>query len=77
MCCVYIYLLQKDTHTFASLMFCKNLEDIQMILQQSECIFATNIHVCEQNMIPTCNFMFMQHNWNVIPTRLVFKFKDF
>ena len=64
MCCVYIYLLQKDTQTFAKsfayLFFCKNLEDIQMILQLSECLFATNI--CEQNVIPTCDFMFIQHN---------------
>ena len=36
------------------------LEDIQKILQHSECLSATNI--CEQNMFPTCDFMFMQHN---------------
>ena len=32
---------------------------IQMILQLSKCLSATNI--CEQNTIPMCDFMFMQH----------------
>ena len=40
--------------------FCEKLEDIQMILQLSECLSATNI--CEQNTTPMCDFMFMQHN---------------
>ena len=57
-------LLQKDTGTdaisFDCLIFCEKLEDIQMILQLSECLSAINI--CEQITIPTCDFMFMQHN---------------
>ena len=35
------------------------LEDIQMVLQLSESLYATNI--CEKNMILMCDFMFMQH----------------
>ena len=46
--------------------------DIQMILQLSGCISATNI--CK-HMFSTCEFMFMQHT-TVIPTRQVFKSKD-
>ena len=41
--------------------FCKKKQkDIQMILQLSKCLSATNI--CEENMFPTCDFMFIQHN---------------
>ena len=36
----------------------EKLEDIQMILQLSECLSATNI--CEQNTFPACDVMFMQ-----------------
>ena len=63
MFCVYIKFMQKDTRAFAkslSNFLQKQLEDIQMILQLAECLFAIN--TCEQNMIPTCHFMFMQHN---------------
>ena len=35
-------------------------EDIQMILQLSQCLSSTNI--CGQNMLLMCNFIFMQHN---------------
>ena len=62
MCCVYmIYLLPQDIRTVAISFECQvflgeKLEDIQMILQLSERLSATNI--CEQNM---CDFMFMQH----------------
>ena len=41
-------------------LYCEKLEDIQMILQLSECLSATNI--CEQNMFSTCDFILMQHN---------------
>ena len=44
-------------------------EDIQMTLQLSECLSATNIW--EQNLFPTCDFMFMQHIKSLIQTRLV------
>ena len=40
--------------------FLRKIEDTQMILQQSECLSATNI--CGQNTLLTCNFIFMQHN---------------
>ena len=62
-CCVYIYLLKKYTQTvaisFECLIFCEKLDNIQMILQLSECLSAINI--CEQNTIAMCDFMFMQH----------------
>ena len=76
MCCVYIYLLLEDIWTvaisFECLGFCETLEDIQMILQLSECLSATNI--CEQNMLP-CAILCLC-NTIVIQTRLVLNFKD-
>ena len=64
MCCVYLYLLQEDTRTVAisieCLISCEKLGDIQMILQLSECLSATNI--CEQNMFSRWDFIFMQYN---------------
>ena len=74
MFCVYTYLLQKDTQTVAISFGCmsnslRKTENIQMILQLSECLSAAE--VCEQNTLPMCDFMFMQHSKWVYPTRLV------
>ena len=64
MCCLYIYLLQKDTRTFAKsfacLIFCGNLKGIQMYCNYSSAFLQ--VILCEQNIIPMCDFMFMQHN---------------
>ena len=63
-CYVYLYLLQKDTQTVAisveCLISCEKLEDIQTILQLSECLSATNI--CEQNTFSMGGFISLQHN---------------
>ena len=64
-CAVCIHIFVAERHRgiysiiFACLFFFEKLEDIQMILQLSRCLFATNIY--EQNMIPMYDFMFMQH----------------
>ena len=64
MCCVHLHLLQKDTRTVAisveCLISCEKLGDIQMILQLSESLSATNM--CEQSMFSRCDFIFMQYN---------------
>ena len=38
----------------------QSTEDIQIILHLSKCLSATNI--CGQNMLLTCDFIFIQHN---------------
>ena len=62
-----------DTLTVAISFVClffinEKLEDIQMILQLSECLSATNI--CEQNTFPACYLCLC--NSTVISTRLVY-----
>ena len=62
--CLYIFVAGRHPESCNIILnvyfFCEKLEDIQMILQLSECLSAANI--CEQNMFPMCDFMFMQHN---------------
>ena len=62
----YMYICCRKTHGqlqyHQNVYFCKKLEDIQMLLQLSECLSATNL--CEQITFPTRNFMFMQPNRN-------------
>ena len=49
-----------ENHLNVCFFFLRKIEDTQMILQQSECLSATNI--CGQNTLLPCNFIFMQHN---------------
>ena len=66
MLCLLVFVAERhpESRTVAisvdCLISCKKLEDIQMILQLSELLSATNI--CEQNTFSTCDFIFMQHN---------------
>ena len=77
--CVYLYLLQKDTRTAAisveCQISCEKLGDIQMKLQLSECLSATNI--CEKKK-KKCfpGVILFLCNTIVILTRLVFKLED-
>ena len=53
-----------DTWTVAisveCLISCEKWEDIQMILQLSECLSVTNI--CDHNTFARCDFVYMQHS---------------
>ena len=52
-CCWKTYRQLQYNLNILLLYFCEKLEDIQMILQLSECLSATNI--CEQNKFPMCD----------------------
>ena len=65
--------VQKDTWTVQCLISCKKWEDMQMILQLSECLSVTNIYV-NKTSLPGV-FLFVC-NTTVILARLVFKLKE-
>ena len=61
--CLLIFVAERCSHSYNIIqmsIFLRKMEDIQMILQLSECLSATNI--CEQDTFLTCDFIFMQYN---------------
>ena len=59
LCLRHVFVAGRHMDSCNVFKFLKKKLDIQMILQLSECLSATNI--CEQKF-PMCDFMFMQHN---------------
>ena len=60
---IHVFVEERHRHScniFQMSNFLRKMEDIQTILQRSECLSAAKI--CGQNMFLMCNFIFMQHN---------------
>ena len=60
MLCLHIFVAERHPDSCNIICMTFVYEDIQMILQLSECLSATSIY--EHNTFPAYNFMFMQLN---------------